>query len=598
MSKVKWVAPNDDPHPFNVIYIKNPSQKELRRLAIEHTPACYLTKHGNISKIARNKARMAAYTYVIASEADKALYSGNVIPPEKAEELLCGVWEYIERQGRLVEIQGYYGLSENPEERFPIQWLYTMPGANVAGMQQVLSFPREDVETSEERSQVFKPVIRVVMVPEFPLCNMPGKQAMLVDLEHWTTWVIGADYFGESKKGALRMLNDYVYQRGGLVLHAGAKAVSISGKRVTMALLGLSGTGKTTTTFSKQGERSQPIQDDMICLWPKGRISITENGAFAKTYGLTRQTEPIIYKGTMDPAAWVENVYTDAEGAYDFSKGRMTPDEVRRFRTYLVITGASAENIDAYTSGKVRFEDKVDEYGTPADGWDFLVWTQNGRSVVPMSKIEGAADLLDIPPLQSIGLLNRDEGPDAATPGIVHFVSMDQAAAYFMLGETSKTSAAGKERGRTRSPFTQPFFPRTMGLQAVRFAELAADIPDLETWMMNTGYVGGDQLDVDAGKALKVKIKHSSAMLEALLAGSIVWKLDPDFGYEIVDVDNKANKELLEKVPAEVMNPVLFFERHGKMDVYKAWVKKMKEERRAFLEKYKVDKRIIATIPE
>ncbi len=598
MSKVKWVAPHEDPHPFNVIYIKNPSQQELRRLAIEHTPACYLTKHGNINKIARNKARMAQYTYIIAPEADKALYSSAVIAPQKAEELLCSVWEYIERQGRLIEIQGYYGLSENPEERFPIQWLYTMPGANVAGMQQVLSFPREDVETSEERSQVFKPVLRIVMVPEFPLCDMPGKQAMLVDLEHWTTWIVGADYFGESKKSALRMLNDYVYQRGGLVLHAGAKTVSISGKRVTMALLGLSGTGKTTTTFSKQGELSQPIQDDMICMWPKGRISITENGAFAKTYGLTRQTEPIIYKGTMDPAAWVENVYTDAEGAYDFSKGRMTPEEVRRFRTYLVITGASAENIDAYISGKVRFEDEVDDYGTPADGWDFLVWTQNGRSVIPMSKIEGAADLLDIPPLQSIGLLNRDEGPEAATPGIVRFVSMDQAAAYFMLGETSKTSAAGKERGKTRSPFTQPFFPRAMGLQAVRFSELARDIPNLDNWMMNTGYVGGDQLAVNEGKALKVKIKHSSAMLEAMLAGKVAWKLDPDFGYEIVDVDDPANAELLAKVPREILNPILYFQAQGKMDIYKAWVKKMKEERRAFLEKYKVDAKIIATIPK
>lgn len=598
MGPKKRVSPDLDPHPFNVIYIKNPSQEQLRRMAIEHTPACYTTKHGNVNKIARNKARMANYTYIIAPEEDKAKYSGNLIVPEKAEQLLCAVWDYIERQGRLIEIQGYYGLSENASERFPIQWLYTMPAANVAGMQQVLTFPREDVETSEERSQVFKPVIRVVMVPEFPLCDMPGKQAMLVDLENWTTWVIGADYFGESKKGALRMLNDYVYQRGGLVLHAGAKAVSIQGKRVTMALLGLSGTGKTTTTFSKQGDTSEPIQDDMICLWPNGRISITENGAFAKTFGLTRQTEPIIYRGSLDSAAWVENVYTDAEGAYDFSKSRMTVEEVRRFRTYLVITGASAENIDAYISGKVRFEDKVDEYGTPADGWDFLVWTQNGRSVIPMSKIEGAADLLDIPPLQSIGLLNRDEGPDAATPGIVRFVSMDQAAAYFMLGETSKTSAAGKERGKTRSPFTQPFFPRAMGLQAVRFSELAKDIDDLETWMMNTGYVGGDQLDVDAGKALKVKIKHSSAMLEAMLAKKIVWKLDPDFGYEIADVDNPKNAELLAKVPKEVLNPMLFFERTGKMDIYKAWVKKMKEERRAFLEKYKVDPKIIATIPK
>jgi len=595
MAKVKRVPPHEDPHPFNVIYIKNPSQEELRRLAIEHTPACYTTKYGNINKIARNKARKAGYTYIIAKERDAHKYSGKVISAERAEKILSDVWDYIHMQGRLIEIQGYYGLGE---KRFPIQWFYTMPCANIAGMQQVLSFPREAVETKEQLKQEYKPVIRVVMVPEFPLPSMPGKQAIIVDLENYITYVIGADYFGESKKGALRMLNDYAYQRGGLVLHAGAKAVTISGEKLTMTIMGLSGTGKTTTTFSKQGELTQPIQDDMVCLWPKGELSITENGAFAKTWGLTKETEPIIYNGSLDASAWLENVYTDEGGGFEFSKTSLTPKEVERLRKYLVITGAPAENVDAYIKGDVKLADKVDEYGIPEDGWDFLVWTQNGRSVIPMARIEGAADLRNIPSVRSMGILNRDEGPDAAMPGIVRFTSTEQAAAYFMLGETTKTSAAGKERGRTRSPFTQPFFPRSMGLQAVRFAELSAQIPDLQTWMMNTGYVGGDQLDVDEGKALKVKIRHSSAMLEAMLAGNIKWKVDPDFGYEIADVDAPENKALLEKVPAEILNPVLFFEKAGKMDLYADWVKTMKFKRREFLKKYKVDAKIVATIPK
>ncbi|MEA3311473.1 MAG: phosphoenolpyruvate carboxykinase (ATP) [candidate division WOR-3 bacterium] len=595
MAKVRRVPPGEEPHPFNVSYIANPTQAALRRLALEHSPACYVTKYGSINKLARNKARMARYTYIIAPEPDAHLYSSKVIAPERAEQILSRVWEYVELQGKLIEIQGYYGLGER---RFPIQWLYTMPCANIAGMQQILSFPREAVETPAELKEEYRPVIRVVMVPEFPLPDMPGGQAIIVDLENYTTYVIGADYFGESKKGALRMLNDYVYERGGLVLHAGAKAVTIGGERLIMTIKGLSGTGKTTTTFSKQGELTQPIQDDMVCLWPGGKISITENGAFAKTWGLKEETEPIIYNGTLDPTAWLENVYTDAEGGFDFSKGRLTPEEVKRLRDYLIITGALPENVDAYISGLVDIDDKVDEYDIPADGWDFLVWTQNGRSVIPMSKIEGAGDLRDIPPVRSMGILNRDEGPDAAMPGIVRFTSTEQAAAYFMLGETTKTSAAGKERGRTRSPFTQPFFPKAMGLQAVRFAELSAQIPDLETWLMNTGYIGGDQKDVDAGKALKVKIPHSSAMLEALLAGKIVWKPDPDFGYEIVDTDAAGNADLLEKVPKEILNPIIFFEKAGKMDVYSNWVKTMKFERREFLQKYKVAPKIVATIPE
>ncbi|RME52968.1 MAG: phosphoenolpyruvate carboxykinase (ATP) [Deltaproteobacteria bacterium] len=225
-----------------------------------------------------------------------------------------------------------------------------------------------------------------------------------------------------------------------------------------------------------------------------------------------------------------------------------------------------------------------------------MVWTQNGRSIIPMSAIENAADFDHIPPVKLMGILNRDEGTDAATPGIVRFTSPEQAAGYFMLGETSKTSAAGKERGKTRSPFTQPFFPRAFGLQAIRFRELAATMRGVDMWMMNTGFVGGDARDVQAGRALKVKIPHSSAMLEAMISGTIVWRRDPDFGYEIVDVDHPGNAALLEKVPREILNPRIFFEQAGRLDEYNAWVDRMKRERKAFLERYDVAPEIIRAV--
>jgi len=221
------------------------------------------------------------------------------------------------------------------------------------------------------------------------------------------------------------------------------------------------------------------------------------------------------------------------------------------------------------------------------------VWTQNGRSIIPLSAIENAADLQNIPPVQSMGILNRDEGADAATPGLIRFKSPAQAAGYFMIGETTKTSAAGKDRGKTRSPFTQPFFPLSHGLQAKRFQELAGTMAGTDMWMMNTGYVGGDAKDVEAGTAHKVKIRHSSAMLEAMLEGDIHWTLDPDYGYEVVDVDHPDNAALLEKVPKEILRPVLLYDAQGRMDEYKAWVETMKKERKEFLTKFAVDEEII-----
>lgn len=232
----------------------------------------------------------------------------------------------------------------------------------------------------------------------------------------------------------------------------------------------------------------------------------------------------------------------------------------------------------------------------PLEGWDFVVWTQNGRSVIPMSEIPEAADPRDVPPVGSMGILNRDEGSDAATPGIVRFVSPEQAAAYFMLGETSKTSAAGKERGRTRSPFTQPFFPRAAGLQAGRFNEIVATMPGVSLWMMNTGTIGGDGRDVKEGRALKVRIADSSAILEALVGGGIVWKRDSDFGYEVVDVEAPANAALVGRVSAEILEPRRFFERTGRADVYRGWVETMKRERRTYLEKFNVPQAILDAV--
>jgi len=576
-------------YPYDAEVLSNPDQDTLRSLAQEHTPLVFKTAAGNLNKVSRNKARMAKFTYVIDNQDRPEGISQKLISQADADALIARQRTYIESAGRLIEVQGYLGVGPRA---VPVQWLYTVEGANIAGMQQIMAFPRSDVENGAA-SQPFEPTFRVVYTPGLGLDDMPGGQAIIVDLAAYTTYIIGPDYFGESKKAALRMLNEFAFSQGALVLHAGAKSVRLGDTHVAMTIMGLSGTGKTTTTFSKQGDVTQPIQDDMVTLWPGGEVSITENGCFAKTFGLTEDTEPVIYRGTVSSEAWVENAYLEADGDFDFFKDALSPTEVARWRDTLIATGAPADNVDRYISGDVTAADVSDAMGVLDDGWEFVKWTQNGRSIIPMSCVEDAADLHAIPAVKYMGILNRDEGADAATPGIVRFTSPEQAAGFFMLGETTKTSAAGKEVGKTRSPFTQPFFPLSFGLQADRFSELAATMPDVTLWMMNTGYVGGDARTVKQGGGFKVKIRHSSAMLEALLTDVIVWKRDPDFGYEIVDADDPANAALVDAVGAELLNPVKFYERTGQQAAYRSWVSAMKAERRAFLEKFDVAESII-----
>ena len=589
---ISELASAERARPFEgVAYLSNPSQADLRDLALQHTPAILKTAVGSVNKLTRNKARMAKYTYVISDDAAEGSWSQKTISRARANELIALQNEYIQTQGNLIAIDGYAGLGSRA---LGATWLYTPEGANIAGMQQVLAFPREDVETPEQLAQPFAPTFTLHYTPGLRAEGMPGGQAILVDLDNWTTYVIGPDYFGESKKGILRMLNHYAYLKDGLVLHAGAKAVTMpDGRKITMTVMGLSGTGKTTTSFSKQGELTEPIQDDMVTLWPGGELSITENGCFAKIEKLNSKAEPIIHAGTTSADAWVENAYLEADGSFDFYKSTLTPSEVARYRDNLILTGANAAHVDQIISGETAIADVLDAGGIPHDGWDFICWTGNGRSIIPMSAIPGAADLHNIPPVKCMGILNRDEGKDAAMPGILRFTSPEQAAGFFMLGETSKTSAAGKERGKTRSPFTQPFFPAAFGLQAVRFRELAATMSDVSMWLMNTGYVGGDARDVVQGTALKVKIRHSSAMLEGLLADTIVWKRDPDFGYETVDVDHPANTALVAAVGEDILDPRRFYAKADRLSEYEAWVLRMQTERRAFLESYAVDADIV-----
>ena len=465
-----------DPRPFAVEYLENPSQEELRTLAFEHTPATQRTIAGTVNKVARNKARMAKYTYVLDDRGADAPWSVNAIDKAKGRELIARQKAYIEEAGTLIAIDAYVGLGQRA---FGVTWLYTPEGANIAGMQQVLSFTRGAVESPAQLKELFAPTFRLIYTPNLFLDDMPGRQAILVDIESYTTHVMGADYFGESKKGVLRMLNEYVFQKGGLVLHAGAKAVTRrDGSRVTMTVMGLSGTGKTTTTFSKQGELTEPIQDDMVCLWPRGELSITENGCFAKIDGLSAESEPVIHAGTVGEQAWLENAFLEPDGSCDFFKGVVSPDEVARLRDVLVRTGADAANVDKYIAGEVKAEEVVNELGVPADGWDFVVWTQNGRSIIPMSTIPGAADLHDVPPVKSMGILNRDEGADPAWSAPTSYFAAVQALgrATVIDDEPGKAAVLNRQFVRLQpegghnavEPGSNPFGKMLKGIRAVR----------------------------------------------------------------------------------------------------------------------------------
>jgi phosphoenolpyruvate carboxykinase (ATP) len=486
----------------------NPTAEELRAFTEEQGTA-RTTEFGNVNVQTRVTSRSSGSTFVVTD--DPNLTDQKTIGREEYERIARMQDEHIARQEMLV-VDGYIG--NDPEFRTPARLSIERANANIAGMQQKLYYPREGGE----------PEVHVVYTPNLSAPGYPDDRLITVDLDStpMITRVIGSDYFGESKKGGLRMWNKIVYDRGGLALHAGCKAIPVNGgDEKVFLIVGLSGTGKTTTTFTTQND-SAPVQDDFVALMPGGVVYGTENGCFAKTFSLDPDFEPNIYRAVTSPGSYLENVYQDEEGRVNF------------------------------------FETS---------------YTKNGRAVFSLTDLGHYKDARDLNRVDYLLILNWNEN---IVPAVARLDQV-QAAAYFMLGETTGTSAGGKaEEGRfLRVPGTNPFFPLKQGYQANRFLELL-DTHPMEVYLMNTGRVGGK---ADDDRSKKVKIPHSSAIVKAIAEQTIKWDGDPDFGYEVAS-------EVPGVDDAELLQPRALYERQGRMRDYREMVERFRRERAEHLARY------------
>src|SRR5947207_1537202 len=262
-------------------------------------PNTRLTEFENVNVQTRVTSRSAGSTFVVTDDPSTA--SGKTMTREEYDRIAKLQDDYI-REQEMVVIDGYIG--SDPEFRVPARLTIEKANANIAGMQQKLYFDREPGA---------EPAVQVIYTPNLAAPGYPDDRCIAVDLERNVTRVINSDYFGESKKGGLRMWNRIVYDRGGLALHAGCKVVPANGSERTFLIIGLSGTGKTTTTFTTQND-SLPVQDDFVALMPGGKIHGSENGCFAKTFSLDPDFEPNIYKAVTKPDAYRENVFQAEQG--------------------------------------------------------------------------------------------------------------------------------------------------------------------------------------------------------------------------------------------------------------------------------------------
>jgi phosphoenolpyruvate carboxykinase (ATP) len=336
--------------------------------------------------------------------------------------------------------------------------------------------------------------------PEFTVVNVPSFKAdpardgtraqtfILMDFGQRLVLIGGTSYAGETKKSVFTILNYLLPQRGVMSMHCSANVGDAGDVAV---FFGLSGTGK--TTLSADPERRLVGDDEHG--WSDDGVFNFEGGCYAKVIKLSAEAEPDIYRTTRMFGTVMENVVFDPET-------------------------------------------RVPDLDDPSK-------TENTRAAYPLTSIPNIVPEGHAGHPRNIIMLTADAF------GVLPPVSRltpEQAMYHFLSGYTAKV--AGTERGVTepQATFSTCFGAPFMVLHPGVYADLLGrKIQEHEAacWLVNTGWSGGPY-----GEGKRMSIKHTRAMIRAILNGSLAnveTRPDPVFGVGV--------PVSCPDVPAEVLSP-------------------------------------------
>lgn len=384
--------------------------------------------------------------------------------------------------------------------------------------------------------------------PEFYLLYVPEWQEkdrqILVFPEIGVTYVLGSDYYGEAKKGFLRMAMWAAKQKGMLGIHAGAKIVKAKDeagkiKRYSMILFGLSATGKTTHAchnhgLLQDGEGQEIVQDDVVFIRPDGSTLGSERGFYLKTGYLDPKVQPIIFRAAISHNTIFENVMVD----------------------YL---------------GNVHFDD--------------ITLAENGRAIIQRDDL-GAdkSESVNLPSLAELdGMIIIFITRRNTVVPIASKLTLEQAAAVFMLGESVETSAGDPSRTgeSVREVGTNPFIVGDEAFEGNWFYDfLKRHSSKVQCYLLNTGGIGEIRKERDGSnkilkQAVRVEIPEMAAIIRGIVRNSVSWKRDPYFD---TLVPKKVNGVQMTKFDLSK------FYSQEQINFY---VDKLKRERREWLKRFK-----------
>ncbi|MEE3077915.1 MAG: phosphoenolpyruvate carboxykinase (ATP) [Bdellovibrionota bacterium] len=315
-----------------------------------------------------------------------------------------------------------------------------------------------------------------------------SETAVVSCFDNKMTIICGTLYAGEIKKSMFAVMNYLLPESNILPMHSGASRLENNDVSV---FFGLSGTGKTTLSCD---EGTYLIGDDEHGLTDTGIFNF-EGGCYAKTYKLSYETEPEIYKASNQFGALLENVVMDKDSLV------------------------------------VDFDDKT--------------LSENGRSSYPLDFIEELEETSRGNTPKHVFFLSADAF--GVLPPVAK-LTKEQAMFYFVLGYTAKlagTEIGVKEPQATFSPcFGAPFMLR----HPSEYAKLLGQYIDklgFNVWLVNTGWTGGAY-----GTGQRFPLNITRKIIRGIQSNKLndtPTEADPIFGLQI--------PLELEGVPANILKP-------------------------------------------
>lgn len=444
------------------------------------------TKFDNYNFVSTTKNRSAGVTVYVGGPgvAHSTLTQKRKEILENLPETLKLVHDYM-KKAPLVKVETTMGDNDSFAPRCTLYVsTYRKEMVRLAHMVRQTLFPRTDQPG---------PDFNIVYIPEW----QEKDRQILVFPEIGTTYVLGTDYYGEAKKGFLRMGMWHAKQKGMLGLHAGTKIINAKGtdgklRKLGMIIFGLTATGKTTHAchnheLTCDGEGVEIVQDDVV-FWDKNGSALgTERGFYIKTEGLDPNVQPLLYGAATSRDAILENVLVDFKG-------------------------------------NVHFDDQT--------------LTGNGRGIIQRTDLgDFMSQSVNLPPVDELdGLIMAFIIRRNTVVPICSKLTPEQAAAAFMLGESIESSGSDPRRAgeSVREVGTNPFIIGDESQEGNIFYEFVKNHADkIQCFMLNTGGVGEVVTrDLDGSRHVRqrvtrVQIPEMASIIRGIARGTIEWQEDP-----------------------------------------------------------------------